>query len=60
MLHVALLYRSLSGVKVVCWLALMGGRQSLDQVRVRNFDSREGFQVEAEETGLQQAMREEK
>lgn len=27
---------------------------------VRNFDSREGFQVEAEETGLQQAMREEK
>lgn len=53
-------YPSLRGVKVVCWLAVMEGRQSLDQVRVRNVDNREGFQIEAKETGLQQAMREEK
>lgn len=51
-------YPCLRGVKVVCWPALMGGRQSPDQVGVRHFDSREGFQGEAEETGSKQTIRE--
>lgn len=36
-----------------------GGRQRPGQVGVGNFDSREGFQDEAEETGSQQAVRKE-